>query len=288
MTNTSGFKDEVSGDLFTTYYDNPQTINLISDWNSRHPDQSKTSYFRTHAGRFAYMVDLVNLIGKKGICLDVAGTSRTQMLLSEMTRFEEVLLLPPGIDVELDPWADRLGLCKYDFVIFAEVIEHLGADPALALHEISRCLKPGGIFLLTTVNIASVLGLYHMAHGYAPYAMSNIFGKHGDRHQREYAPIELQKLVAAQGFETWMTTTNLYQTAEIKHRAQEWFKKLNGLNNRFHGDTIVIVGEKKLEIDEPYRLHPIYHDSVSSNKRGDSPPYMPKLLHSDWKFDLSA
>lgn len=44
---------------------------------------------------------------------------------------------------------------RFDAVIFAETIEHL-ARPELALVEIARVLKPGGLVLITTPNCGSL------------------------------------------------------------------------------------------------------------------------------------
>jgi hypothetical protein len=77
----------------------------------------------------------------------------------------------------------------------------------------------------------------------------------------------------------------LYQKAEVKHKAQVWFDNIKSFDKGLHGDTIVIVGKKKFENQEPCRLHPIYHDSVSTNKRNTLPNYLPALLRSGWEFD---
>src|SRR3954463_13026775 len=48
---------------------------------------------------------------------------------------------------------------SFDFVISSETIEHV-PDPALAVRELGRILKPGGKLFLTTPNYLNVMGLY--------------------------------------------------------------------------------------------------------------------------------
>jgi 2-polyprenyl-3-methyl-5-hydroxy-6-metoxy-1,4-benzoquinol methylase len=47
----------------------------------------------------------------------------------------------------------------YDFVISSETIEHV-SDPAHAVRELARVLKPGGKLFLTTPNYLNFIGLY--------------------------------------------------------------------------------------------------------------------------------
>ncbi len=53
------------------------------------------------------------------------------------------------IEHEQLPFADS----TFDTVVFSEVIEHL-VDPIVALREIRRVLKPGGVIIVATPNIA--------------------------------------------------------------------------------------------------------------------------------------
>ncbi len=54
-------------------------------------------------------------------------------------------------DAQKMPFSDR----SVDVVVFSEVIEHL-LQPELAVWEISRVLKPGGVFIMTTNNASEV------------------------------------------------------------------------------------------------------------------------------------
>lgn len=67
------------------------------------------------------------------------------------------LLRAKGIEVM--PWHLGRDACpiepeSMDFVIFAEVLEHLKAPPLRALREVTAPLKPGGTLFFSTPNIA--------------------------------------------------------------------------------------------------------------------------------------
>jgi SAM-dependent methyltransferase len=72
----------------------------------------------------------------------------------------------PGVDgIPVDKGVDLLkGLpypdASFDVVLLVEVIEHLENHRA-ALSEVSRVLKPGGIFILTTPNIMRIKSRLH-------------------------------------------------------------------------------------------------------------------------------
>jgi SAM-dependent methyltransferase len=250
---------------FRTFFDAAPTRAFIEKWSVTRPEQLDSPYFNTHAGRFAFIAEVIRLLGLTGSCLDVGGTSRSMQALEELTSLSAIQMTSE-VDLEIDPWADAAGLEKYELAIFSEVVEHLNADPARAFHEINRCLAPGGYLLLTTVNIASELGIYNIVRGEAPYAMSNIFGKRGDRHQREYAPKELQRLVAAHGFETWAFTVNVYPEARAKRQAHEWIRRaMPSAGDHLHGDTIVVLGRKVEASKQPRWIHPVYHASIAEN-----------------------
>jgi len=124
---------------------------------------------------------------------------------------EKVSWLPPGattrveterlsrlFNVEEDefPYADD----SFDVVLFCEMIEHMLMNPLATLRQIHRVLKPDGVLLLTTPNVArleNVLRLLHGANIYDPYSG---YGPYG-RHNREYTRHELHRLLDFAGFE---------------------------------------------------------------------------------------
>ena len=53
------------------------------------------------------------------------------------------------------PFADA----TFDFIVSCETVEHL-TDPSLALGEMARVCRPGGLLYLTTPNYLNLMGLY--------------------------------------------------------------------------------------------------------------------------------
>ena len=118
---------------------------------------------------------------------------------------ETVSFVPPGatdrkqvewhaqlFNIEEDVFPFEAG--SFDVVLFCEMLEHLLMDPVAALRQIHRVLKPGGVLVLTTPNVArleNVLAMVSGANIYDPYSG---FGPYG-RHNREYSRHELHRLL---------------------------------------------------------------------------------------------
>ncbi len=96
---------------------------------------------------------------------------------------------------------------KYDFVVLAEVFEHLRCSPLGALKEIRDLLKPGGQFLLTTPNIARLSNLLLLLAGRNIVDPFPDDDSHLDHitdeiaHIREYTMKEMVGLFKRAGFE---------------------------------------------------------------------------------------
>lgn len=87
----------------------------------------------------------------------------------------------------------------FDVVLFCEIIEHLLSDPVHALTEIKRILKPGGVLVLTTPNVARLDNVRRIISGanlYDPYSDHGPYG----RHNREYTLQDLFELLSSNGF----------------------------------------------------------------------------------------
>jgi 2-polyprenyl-3-methyl-5-hydroxy-6-metoxy-1,4-benzoquinol methylase len=99
-----------------------------------------------------------------------------------------------GVDVvRCDLERDELCVNKADCAVFTEVFEHLHYYYVpLVLSKINRALKPGGVLILTTPNIASLFRRARLLLGIQPIYQY---------HVREYAMSEVVALLREAGFE---------------------------------------------------------------------------------------
>lgn len=89
---------------------------------------------------------------------------------------------------------------RYDVVLFCEVLEHFTMHPLHALNEVWRVLKPDGVLVLTTPNVARFENVAALIEGRNLYDPYSGYGPHG-RHNREYTRHELHMLMRHAGFE---------------------------------------------------------------------------------------
>lgn len=89
---------------------------------------------------------------------------------------------------------------RYDVVLFCEVLEHFTMHPLQALNEIWRVMKPDGVLILTTPNVARYENVVALVEGRNLYDPYSGYGPHG-RHNREYTRHELHMLMQHAGFE---------------------------------------------------------------------------------------
>jgi glycosyltransferase involved in cell wall biosynthesis/SAM-dependent methyltransferase len=101
-----------------------------------------------------------------------------------------------NVEQDVFPYADN----SFDVVMFCEIIEHLLSDPVHALLEIRRVLKPGGVMVLTTPNVARLDNVRRVIAGENIYDPYSGYGPYG-RHNREYTPQDLASLISANGFQ---------------------------------------------------------------------------------------
>ncbi|HTP88189.1 MAG TPA: glycosyltransferase [Bryobacteraceae bacterium] len=143
-------------------------------------------------------------------------------------------------------------------VLCCELIEHLKADPMHTMSEINRVLKPGGRLLLTTPNIISYRALAGILQGYHPgffpaYIRPDAFGNADARHNREYAPMEVQFLLRDAGFELESLTTGPFlgepkpEFGWVKHLLERY-----QLFTTLRGDDIYALGRKSGPVKDRY------------------------------------
>ena len=160
-------------------------------------------------------------------------------------------------DAERDPfpYPDE----HFSTVLCCELIEHLAGDPMHMMSEVNRILRPGGTFVLTTPNIGSFRAIGAILLGYHPgffpaYIRPAKNGEEPDaRHNREYTPKEIVRLLIDSGFEVSLIETGPFR--EEPHPEHAWVRHLlerYELTTDLRGDGIYAVGRKKGPIVERY------------------------------------
>jgi glycosyltransferase involved in cell wall biosynthesis/SAM-dependent methyltransferase len=146
----------------------------------------------------------------------------------------------------------------FSTVVCGELIEHLFEDPMHLMGEVNRILKPGGHLVLTTPNIASLRGISAILQGYHPgffhsYLKPAESGETDARHNREYAPREIQQLLECSGFELTLLETGEFRDAP--HPEFAWVLHLlrrYRLETELRGDGIYAVGRKAGPVTDRY------------------------------------
>jgi glycosyltransferase involved in cell wall biosynthesis/SAM-dependent methyltransferase len=146
----------------------------------------------------------------------------------------------------------------FSTVLCGELIEHLFEDPMHLMGEVNRILKPGGHFVLTTPNVASLRGISAILQGYHPgffpaYIRPAESGEVDARHNREYTPREIHKLLEGAGFEVTHLETGEFRDAP--HPEFAWVLHLlrrYWLETDLRGDGIYAVGRKKGPVLDRY------------------------------------
>jgi SAM-dependent methyltransferase len=89
---------------------------------------------------------------------------------------------------------------SFDVVLFCEMLEHMLMNPVATLKQIHRVLKPSGVLVLTTPNVARLDNAISLVNGVNMYDPYSGFGPYG-RHNREYTRAELTQLLEFAGFD---------------------------------------------------------------------------------------
>jgi glycosyltransferase involved in cell wall biosynthesis len=151
-------------------------------------------------------------------------------------------------DAERDPFPYADG--SFDTVVCGELIEHLFQDPMYLMSEVNRILKADGQLVLTTPNIASLHGIAAIMQRYHPgffhaYIKPSEDGVVDARHNREYTPGEIYRLMLDAGFEvTLMETGPFGEGPQTEHDWVPDVLKARQLPTDLRGDGIYCVGRK--------------------------------------------
>jgi glycosyltransferase involved in cell wall biosynthesis/SAM-dependent methyltransferase len=155
-------------------------------------------------------------------------------------------------DAEKDPFPYDAEY--FSTVLCCELIEHLFDDPMHLMTEVNRILKPSGNLVLTTPNIASLRAIAAILQGYHPgFFHAYLRDKTAPRHNREYAPREVQKLLENSGFEVVRLETGPFRDEPTAEHA--WVVHLlerYNLDTGLRGEGIYAVGKKAGPVRERY------------------------------------
>jgi len=189
-------------------------------------------YVAYHAPRYAF---LLQLLAESGITantmlLDI-GPSRLTALIRESFGVR-VDSLGFGLDHSVDGarhfefdlncaqdathW--RQDLPRYEFVVMAEVLEHLYTAPPLVLAFVKTLLAANGRLILQTPNAASLPKRLKLLLGRNPYEMLRM-DRSDPGHFREYTVSELHRLAEQTGFYVEKCMTRFYFDARFAHHA---------------------------------------------------------------------
>lgn len=105
-----------------------------------------------------------------------------------------------NIEDEEFPYPDA----EFDVVMYCEILEHLLMDPVHVLAKIRRVLRPDGVLIVTTPNVARLNNMLRIAGGHNIYDPYSGYGPYG-RHNREYTMTDLHALLSFMGFEIEQT-----------------------------------------------------------------------------------
>lgn len=237
------------------------------------------NHVREHIVRFRLLFGAVGRANGSTNLLDVGGTGNLLPIYIDLLDYGFVAMANKWKSISLDanylakfvapskfrcdyfdaevegfPYEDA----SFDTIVCSEVIEHLKHDPAHMLAEINRVLKPGGRLILTTPNIASVFALYRLLSGAHPQVWSVFTGKDADRHNREYTPGEIARLLAWAGFgEVDLRTFSLGEVPLKVKLISYWTFlpwAIRGQKDmlRHRGEYIMAVAVKKKAADKKY------------------------------------
>jgi SAM-dependent methyltransferase len=144
---------------------------------------------------------------------------------------------------------------SFDVILFCEILEHLLMNPLHCLREINRCLKPNGILITTTPNVARLGNVFAIIDGASIYDPYSGFGPYG-RHNREYSLTELNKLLEFAGFKSTKSFTANSHTDDLSLRSG--YDKICQLVAHRPNDLGQYLFTKATKVDEPKRGLPAF------------------------------
>lgn len=154
-------------------------------------------------------------------------------------------------DIERAAWPFADG--TFDLVLCTEVLEHLAVNPLHVFLEAHRCLRPGGLFCVTTPNIACFDSYHAVLHGSAPHCFGYyhpLYGVHG-HHNREFVLPEVLSLGRCAAFDTVVAKTcDVYGTSRDLSETIAELQRRGKAEDR--GQIILYLGRRSERTPEGY------------------------------------
>jgi ubiquinone/menaquinone biosynthesis C-methylase UbiE len=221
-------------------------------------------YHKVHYRRMARTLKVILDQNPKGKLLELGTSGLVPLALKKLTPELEVhvtdfdLSLPSSgehtvslcgqsttlpcyrlnLEEEYIPVADE----TFDYVLCSEVVEHMEVDPMFMLSEVNRVLKPNGMLILSTPNIASSRNITKMLNGLDPYFYMQY--RHTPslyRHNYEYTVYSITSVVTSAGFNGSIWTEDTFEDPIMRD-----IDKLKEIGYTFKhiGDNIFVVARK--------------------------------------------
>jgi glycosyltransferase involved in cell wall biosynthesis/SAM-dependent methyltransferase len=261
----------------TTSVAEPVAPEDISTWA---PNDSSRQYVETHMTRLQKTLAITPAGGpadrvlEMGAYLQITPALRSRLgygevrgcyygELGKVDHREAVSAEGETFTCDLDHFDAEKDLYPYpdgyfSTVLCCELIEHLYRDPMHLMCEVNRVLSPGGHFVLTTPNVASLRGVAAILQGYHPgffhaYIKPAAGEEAAARHNREYTPREIHHLLENSGFVVTLLETGPFREEPKPEYA--WVARLlerYQLPAHLRGEGIYAVGKKTGGVRERY------------------------------------
>lgn len=148
--------------------------------------------------------ELMRRAGHDVIALDIYPELHFEKIINKrkINLFREMKIPVIKTDIAAKPFPVKEN--SADLVMMNETIEHFTTPPLPCIKEIARVLKPGGTFVMTTPNVASMSNRFRFLTGKNIYTDINVLHNVSPHklHNREYTMSELESLVTQAGLTT--------------------------------------------------------------------------------------